>query len=59
VYSRSFGKEEWLLLEKRLGDWKTTLDEVRSVVDDALRISSASEQEPRKVGDKNRQAAAQ
>lgn len=48
VYSRSFGKAEWVLLEKRLGEWKTALDEVRAVVDDALKVSSGPEERKEK-----------
>lgn len=45
VHSRSFGPSDWSLLEKRLGEWKSTVDEVRSVVDDAIAKAAASEAE--------------
>lgn len=45
VHSRSFGSSEWQLLDRRLGEWKQTVDEVRSVVEDAITKAAQAEQE--------------
>lgn len=46
VASRAFGQAEWKLLEKRLGEWKSTLEEVHGVVADAIK----RDQEPSYAG---------
>ncbi|KAJ9092512.1 hypothetical protein QFC19_008726 [Naganishia cerealis] len=46
VASRAFGQAEWKLLEKRLGEWKATLEEVHGVVADAIK----RDQEPSYAG---------
>lgn len=37
VASRAFGQPEWALLEKRLGEWKATLEDVHGVVAEAIK----------------------
>lgn len=40
VASRAFGQGEWKLLEKRLGEWKATLEDVHGVVAEAIKRDS-------------------
>lgn len=50
VHSRSFSSSEWQLLDRRLGEWKQTVDEVRSVVEDAIAKAAQAEQEAGRGG---------
>lgn len=42
VQTRSFGSAEWQLLDKRLGEWKTVLEDVQKNIQDAIAASEQS-----------------
>ena len=55
VASRAFGQPEWALLEKRLGEWKATLEDVHGVVAEAIKrdqdaVYGAGQRRTKKAG---------
>ncbi|GHJ88646.1 hypothetical protein NliqN6_5048 [Naganishia liquefaciens] len=55
VASRAFGQPEWALLEKRLGEWKATLEDVHGVVAEAMKrdqdaVYGAGQRRTKKAG---------
>jgi translation initiation factor 3 subunit M len=42
VQTRSFGSAEWQLLDKRLGEWKTVLEDVQKTIQDAIVVNEQS-----------------
>jgi translation initiation factor 3 subunit M len=47
VQTRSFGSAEWQLLDKRLGEWKTVLEDVQKVIQDAIVVNEQSGKDAR------------
>jgi translation initiation factor 3 subunit M len=52
VQTRSFGSSEWQLLDKRLSEWKTVLDDVQKSIQEAIVINEQSGKEQGRGGHK-------